>query len=198
MTKIEVLPYDPKWLEQYKIQEEIYTELLGELPAVIEHVGSTAIEGVSAKPIIDIDIVNLGNNNVFEKIKARLESAGYMHIGDLGIEGRDVFKRVDDDANHSIDSGLEFAYNLYVCDNDGLALLNHLTFRDYLIDNPDVALEYSNLKMELAEKYADDIDNYTEAKTAFVVSVLELAGISVEKTNAIARQNTEYQENRQV
>ena len=89
--KVIVLSYDEKWKYDY---EDIKQEILncaGDLIETIEHVGSTSVEGMSAKPCIDIDVV-IKDYSVFEYLKDRLASIGYIHEGDLGIKDREAFK----------------------------------------------------------------------------------------------------------
>ena len=89
-ARVEVLPYDPKWKDEYeKIKREIEANL-GELIEGIEHVGSTSVEGLCAKPCIDIDVV-IADNSVLDAVIAALGAIGYIHEGDLGIRGREAF-----------------------------------------------------------------------------------------------------------
>lgn len=128
--------------------------------------GSTSIEGLSAKPIIDLDLV-MDSYDVLPAIIERLQQYGYVHQGNLGIEGREAFKRVMDD---------EFMkYHLYVCPKDGKGYLEHLAFRDYLRSDEAARQEYEKVKLHLVEQYRYDIDAYCEGKTAFVTSILRKA-----------------------
>lgn len=101
-----VMPYDPKWKTDFEnIKREIDSSL-GNLAICIEHVGSTSVEGLSAKPIIDIDVV-ISDCSVLEDVVKNLEAIGYVHVGDLGIKDREVFK-------YSNKSHLQ-KHHLYVC-----------------------------------------------------------------------------------
>ena len=89
--KVVVLPYDRTWQSDF---EEIKREIegaIGDLMIGIEHVGSTSVEGMSAKPIIDIDII-IQDYAVFDAVVRRLEAIGYVHEGNLGIKDREAFK----------------------------------------------------------------------------------------------------------
>ncbi|MBQ5342769.1 MAG: GrpB family protein, partial [Oscillospiraceae bacterium] len=91
MRNIKVVPYDSGWKKDF---EDIRIELqnaLGDLPLSIEHVGSTSVPGLSAKPIIDIDVV-IENNDLLGDVIEALGKNGYIHEGDLGIEGREAFR----------------------------------------------------------------------------------------------------------
>ncbi len=102
-----------------------------------------------------------------------------MHLGDLGIEGREAFDEPPGGVRH----------NLYVCWQGSLGLANHLALRDHLRAHADVARDYGALKLELAARHADDIDAYIEAKTAFIVEVLRREQLSDAQRDAIARAN---------
>lgn len=168
-TKIvEVVPYNPEWKVEFNRIKEQLLSYIGDLILKIEHVGSTSIEGLAAKPIIDIDVV-MESYEDFPRIVERLQLHGYVHQGNLGIEGREAFKR-------SYDDGF-MKYHLYVCPKDGKGYLEHIAFRDYLRSNTAARKEYEEIKQRLAQEYRYDIDAYCEGKTAFVDTVLTKAMI---------------------
>ena len=138
---------------------------LGDIALTIEHVGSTSVPGLAAKPIIDIDVVVASAEDVPAAVE-RLESLGYRHEGDLGIPGREAFSAPEDLPAHHV----------YVCSADTPALKKHLMFRDYLRSHPDDAKAYAELKMVLADQFAHNREAYTESKSAFVNSRLQRAG----------------------
>ena len=86
-----VLPYDEQWKQDFHMIKDELSSTLGQLAMRIEHVGSTSVEGLSAKPIIDIDVV-ISDYAVFEEVVSALKAIGYQHEGDLGIAGREAFK----------------------------------------------------------------------------------------------------------
>lgn len=141
-------------------------EILGDLVIAVEHVGSTSIEGLAAKPIIDLDLV-MESYEALPGIVERFREFGYVHLGNLGIEGREVFECEKDD-------GL-MQYHLYVCPKDGKGYLEHIAFRDYLRSHPAAVRAYEEVKLALAEQYRNDREAYTEGKTAFVHSILNKA-----------------------
>lgn len=160
---IEVLPYNADWKTEFlKLKEMLYT-YIGDFIIDIEHVGSTAVEGLAAKPIIDIDVVMEGYE-IFPRIIKALEEQGFIYEGDLGIEGREAFRR-------SYDDGF-MKYHLYVCPKDGRGYLEHIALRDYLRVHPKAVKEYSELKYKLAEAYKYDINSYCEEKTDFIRNIL--------------------------
>ena len=167
--KVIVLPYDAQWKKDF---EAICTELkkaLGELAVSIEHVGSTSVEGLSAKPVIDIDVV-IENMDGFEKVSWRLEAIGYLHEGNLGIEGREAFGY----------EGKEHLrkHHLYVCPENSEELKRHIALRDYLRKNPDAAEEYGRIKLEGAGLFPEDIEGYIRHKGAFIERVYRETGVS--------------------
>ena len=160
---VEVLPYDEKWKQDFiDIKREI-EEALGDTAIKVEHVGSTSVEGLAAKPIIDIDVV-VANADV-QKAVDKLTAIGYIHEGNLGIEGREAFKY----------EGKEHlrTHHLYVCPEDSKELKRHLAFRDYLRSHKEATTEYSNIKLEAARLYSDNIYKYIEYKSPFIERIYE-------------------------
>jgi len=175
---IDVVNYDPKW-------QDLFGQLRGRIwPSVcdfavgIDHVGSTAVPGLAAKPVIDIDIVVASRQEVPLAI-TRLTNLEYTHLGDLGIPDREAFGNPP--------WGL--AHNLYVCTSESLALRNHIAFRDYLRAHPTEVMEYSALKKKLACEFSYDIATYVEGKSNFILSVLSKQGFSAHSTDSIRRVN---------
>ena len=163
-----VLPYDENWKNEFeKIRHEL-SEALGELALSIEHVGSTSVQGLSAKPIIDIDVV-INDTSLLNDVIASLQSIGYKHEGDMGIPGREAFKY--DGKEHLM------KHHLYVCAKDSLELKRHISFRDYLKSHPEAISEYSRTKEEGALLYPYDIDKYIEYKSPFIERIYKEIGI---------------------
>ncbi len=167
-AKVTVLPYDPGWKADFeKIKEEI-KGVAGDLIAAVEHVGSTSVEGMSAKPCIDIDVV-IKDYSVFDDLVRRLEKIGYIHEGDLGIKDREAFRYTD--KPHLA------AHHLYVCPLYSAELARHIAFRDFLRNNPEAAVKYSRVKETAAEMYPDDIDKYIEYKSPCIAELYEQCGL---------------------
>jgi GrpB-like predicted nucleotidyltransferase (UPF0157 family) len=156
-----VVPYDPAWPAAFALLRDRIAPVLGELAVGIEHVGSTAVPGLAAKPIIDIDVVIRHADNLPDVV-ARLATLGYTHLGDLGIIGREAFRATEGLPRH----------HLYVCAAGAAALQAHLALRDALRADPELAAAYAALKRDLAELYRDDRDSYAENKSAFIASAL--------------------------
>ena len=166
--QIIVVDYDFKWAENFiKIQEELQAAL-GDAALSIEHVGSTSVVGLAAKPIIDIDVVIPAASDLNESIK-RLNSIGYMHEGNLGIQDRDAFKY--EEKNH-----LQ-KHHLYVCPAYSKELYRHITFRDYLRNHPDAIAVYSQVKKEGARLFPDDMEQYISYKSACISELYKKCGI---------------------
>ena len=163
-----VLPYDERWRQDFlKIEAEL-TEALGQLIIGIEHVGSTSVRGLSAKPIIDIDVVIKDYSGLGDVVSA-LGRIGYQHEGNLGIAGREAFKY---DGKEHLQK-----HHLYVCPEDSPELKRHLAFRDYLRTHPAAIWEYSRIKKEGAELYPDDIERYIKHKSPFIEKIYAEIGI---------------------
>jgi GrpB-like predicted nucleotidyltransferase (UPF0157 family) len=161
---IEIVDYDPGWPAHFAALRDQIAGALGPLAQRIEHVGSTAVPGLPAKPIIDLDVVIPMRSDLPEVI-TRLGTLGYRHEGDLGIPGREAFASpVATPAHH-----------LYVCAADSRELARHLTFRDYLRTHPGQARAYAELKRSLAEQFRFDRDAYSRNKSAFVEQALAWA-----------------------
>jgi len=121
--RVIVVSYDSKWNDEFQKIKLYLEKMLKNSIIEIEHVGSTSIEGLSAKPIIDIDVI-IKNYDNFQDVKYCLESLGYYHKGDLGIKDREAF---------GYDEKYEFmTHHLYVCPQDSDELKKHIAFRDYL------------------------------------------------------------------
>ncbi len=169
-----VVDYDPAWPANF---EAIRTRLAQSLSAAfrIEHVGSTSVPGLRAKPIIDIDI-EIPSPSDLPGIKAELEALGYLHAGDQGIPGREAFKRLSC-GDPILD---RIPHHLYVCALDSPEYRRRILFRDYLRDHEDARLEYASIKRAiLAEHGQDNRAAYVEAKETeyswFFRKVLKLA-----------------------
>jgi len=158
---VDVVPYDRRWPETFAALHDRLTVGLGDLAVGIEHIGSTAVPGLAAKPIVDIDVV-IRNAGDFAPAAERLAGLGYVHLGDLGIVGREAFRAPAHLPRH----------HLFVCASGAAPLQAHLTLRDTLRADRALADAYAQLKRDLAVQFRNDRDSYTEGKTAFIRTVL--------------------------
>ena len=160
--------YNPEWLRWFlRVQTFLYRNLVGTYYAV-EHVGSTAVPGMWAKPVIDVDVVL--REGKFENAKGRLVAAGYEYEGDGGLPGREAFRMAD--------AGLKAAlpeHHLYVMAADAEELKRHRAFRDFLRSHPEWVERLSEHKREVAARVGDDRDAYQDGKAAMVEEILALA-----------------------
>jgi GrpB-like predicted nucleotidyltransferase (UPF0157 family) len=159
-----VTEYDNDWPLLFEEIAQPVREAVASLGAQVEHVGSTSVPGLAAKPVIDIDVVVGSADDVPTAIE-RLRSLGYVYQGDKGIRGREAFMWPPGASPH----------HLYVVVQGSQPYLDHLEFRNYLRDHPEVTREYAALKTKLAEQHSDDRLGYTDAKTEFVTRVLRAA-----------------------
>ena len=163
-----VMPYDEAWKEDFAAIRDELAAALKDLALCIEHVGSTSVEGLSAKPVIDIDVI-IKDRTVLPDVISALQSIGYSHEGDLGIPGREAFK-------YEGKTHLR-KHHLYVCAQDADELKRHISFRDYLRSHPDAVAEYGRIKEEGAALYPNDIDKYIEHKAPFIEGVYREIGL---------------------
>jgi GrpB-like predicted nucleotidyltransferase (UPF0157 family) len=178
MRTVVVVDYDPHWPELFdQLRAKVWT-VVNDFAVGIEHVGSTSVPGLAAKPIIDMSVVVSSAIDVPVAIE-RLAPLRYVHRGDLGVEGREAFQSPHDSPAH----------NLYVCPRGSLGLVNQLAARDYLRAHPDTARAYGDLKKRLATEFPDDIESYVYGKTDFVLELLRHAGLSRQQLEAIEQVN---------
>lgn len=164
MGEVRVEDYDPGWPDAFEGLRAAIWPAVSDIAISIEHVGSTAVPGLAAKPVIDLDVV-VRADQVATGI-TRLTALGYEHRGDLGIPDREAFAQPAGSPRH----------HLYLCPSNSEALANHLAVRNHLRAHPQAAHAYGELKQGLARRFADDIDGYIEGKTAFLVDILRKAG----------------------
>lgn len=176
--RVEVLDYNSEWPELFEQIRSLVWPGVSDLATTIEHVGSTAVPGLPAKPIIDVCVVVASRDDVVPAIQ-RLATIGYEHKGNLGVEDREAFARPE---------GLP-PHHLYLSPQDSISLINHLGVRDYLRTHPKMVKEYGALKKGLAERYPDDIDSYIEGKTDFILRILREVGLTQEALEFIEQTN---------
>ena len=163
---ITIAEYDPLWPVQFRDVERELRRIVGELAVAVEHVGSTAVPGLAAKPIIDVIVVIESQDSLSDVID-RLAVAEYQHQGDLGIVDRHAFKAPPGAPQRHV----------YVCPRSATALREQLAFRDFLRTNPRVAQAYAALKRDIAATCNGDRTMYSYHKTPFVRDVLSRARV---------------------
>lgn len=166
--KVTVLPYDTSWKADFEAIKKEIESALGDLAIGIEHVGSTSVEGMSAKPCIDLDVI-IKDGTVFDAVVGRLASIGYIHEGNLGIKDREAFRYSDKPHLKT--------HHMYVCPADSEELHRHITFRNFLRTNPDAVKKYSAVKETAAKLFPDDIDGYIRYKSPCIEELYQLCGL---------------------
>ena len=167
-AKVTVLPYDRAWKDGFEAIKRELEEAVGELILGIEHVGSTSVEGMFAKPCIDIDVI-IPDDTALDAVIRGLSAIGYIHEGDLGIRGREAFKYTGKPHLHT--------HHLYVCPLHSEELRRHITFRDFLRGNPEAVKRYSAVKEKAARLYPNDIDLYMAYKSPCIEELYRLCGL---------------------
>lgn len=188
-TKIKIENHNPSWS---KIFQELKTVLLSKIAEdilSIEHVGSTSVKGLKAKPILDIDVVIKDDEEIQALVIKKLKTLGYHHIGNLGITGREAFKKESELVPFSSEKKKWIAHNLYLCTKGSVGLNNHILFRDYLKANPEAVEAYEKLKERLAKDFPYDIDKYIDGKTAFITAILAKQGMQSKTVELISKEN---------
>ncbi|WP_349425627.1 GrpB family protein [Microbacterium sp. LWS13-1.2] len=171
---VTVVPYSREWPEQFARVAADLRRAVADVPMLsIEHVGSTSVPGLAAKPVIDIDVV-VRRADLPAAITA-LVAAGYTHRGDLGVADRESLAAPDDDPRR----------NVYVCIDGTLHLRNHLAVRRILRARPDLRDRYGAIKTELARDPAMDIGRYLALKSPVLQEVLALSDLTDAEKRAI-------------
>jgi len=156
---------DPSWPHLFITEEEEIMKTLGrDIILHIDHIGSTAIPGMPAKPTIDI-LIQIHNDIPDHQIIKKLNSIGYNYIHKPDSPPPQMMFA----KGYTPDGIKGQTYHLHIR-HDGTH--DEIIFRDYLLSHPDVAIEYAELKYRLAEKYRNDRDGYTEAKTEFIKRII--------------------------
>ena len=188
--KVEVVPYNPEWKNKFEEEKTALTELLKEFSPVVEHIGSTSIEGLGAKPIVDIQI-GVYKHEHLDLLVGPMMNAGYTYYKKYEdvLPGRRYFVRALNQ-NNDIMPKILLTYDhkfdrkehphlvhIHAIELDSEWWCRHTAFRDYLRANNEARDEYYSLKMKLAENDWENKDDYTDAKTEFVKRIEKLAGI---------------------
>jgi GrpB-like predicted nucleotidyltransferase (UPF0157 family) len=160
---IELRPQDPQWPACFDEATLALSAVLGRYALDIQHVGSTSIAGISAKPVIDIAIA-IQQYPLPDELLAAVEALGYTYLGEYGIPHRHLFFRRDGPVG----------YNVHINELANDQFQRHVLFRDYMRAHPDAAREYENLKRELAARY-NDVSTYADKKSEFVQGILSKA-----------------------
>ncbi|MCA0987138.1 GrpB family protein [Guptibacillus algicola] len=167
--EVRLAPPTHHWKELFHQEKKILEQHIGEYVIDIQQFGSTAIDNIKAKPIIDIlvGVEEIGQVDAFDK-KA-LKRDDYYHLPGVQIEGKVVFAKFSDLER------LTKTHILHVVEYEGDWWKKHLAFRDYPNGHADTAKEYEQLKTKLAHDFSDEEKSYTNGKVRFVEEVLRAA-----------------------
>jgi GrpB-like predicted nucleotidyltransferase (UPF0157 family) len=165
MNVITIVPYDPSWLLAFESEARLIKKALGNNCVKVHHIGSTAVPGLKAKPIIDILPIVRNIEEVDRATKA-MESIGYEAKGEYGIVFRRYFQKNKDVRTH----------NVHVYQEGNPEINRYLLFRDWMRSHPEDAETYNKLKEELAA-ISQDMANYSKGKDAFIASIIQKAVI---------------------
>jgi GrpB-like predicted nucleotidyltransferase (UPF0157 family) len=162
---IELVPHQTEWKSLFESEADLLCEILSDYIVAIEHIGSTAVSGLEAKPIIDI-LVGVQKLEDAEKCIAPLARIGYEYRGESGIKRRFYFRKGTGDVS---------THHLNIVEVTSHYWRIHLLFRDYLRQHPNAARDYGKLKRQLALEHKGNRPAYTEAKAGFIESLLAKA-----------------------
>jgi GrpB-like predicted nucleotidyltransferase (UPF0157 family) len=171
IDQIVVVDYDPSWPDAFLNERDLIAAVLGDWAIAIEHIGSTAVPGLCAKPIIDI-MVGVQEIASFSKHLGDLERLGYIYVpGD------------SDDIRLFLRKGMPRTHHLHIVVNDGEEMGRHILFRNVLRADPNIRERYANLKREGAIKFRDDRKAYLDSKTDLIRSILRSANLAQDEKN---------------
>ena len=158
--RVGVVCYNPNWQKMYKEESEKIKNILDDIIIDIHHIGSTAIPGIKAKPVIDI-LVEVKDIEAVDQYNHKMEELGYEVMGEHGIPKRRFFRK----------GGNKRTHHIYIFQVGNEEIERHINFKEYLITYPDKGREYSRLKEKLANKYTYDVENYTNGKSDFIKEI---------------------------
>jgi len=159
MNRVRVVPYDPNWPAAFEAARAEIAAALGENLIEIHHIGSTAIAGIYAKPVIDM-LPIVADLAALDRDSARMESLGYEVMGEFGIAGRRYFRRDNSEGTRT--------HQAHAFALGSPQIERHLAFRDFMAAHPELAKQYSDLKRELAAAHPNDIEAYMDGKDGFI------------------------------
>lgn len=158
--RIEVIDADPAWPERFRAEAARIADALGPVAARIEHIGSTSVSGLAAKPVLDVQI-SVRSLRPMEPYREPLEGLGYVYRADDEPEHR--FFKLDVEGVRSV--------NIHVCEAGSEWERRHIAFRDHLRAHPEDAGRYAEVKRALARRFPFDVLSYADAKTHFIEAI---------------------------
>ncbi|HEX6806479.1 MAG TPA: GrpB family protein [Gemmatimonadaceae bacterium] len=165
---IVLVPYDPRWPDAFAREAAQLAQSLGDVPLELHHMGSTAVPGILAKPVIDMLLI-VPQVEALDARGAAFASVGYEAMGEFGIVGRRYFRKDDHTGRRT--------HQVHAFSAGSLDIVRHLDFRDYVRAHSDVRDAYAALKQRLAAECVDDMQCYSEGKTSFIRDIERRAAI---------------------
>ncbi|MDJ0717944.1 MAG: GrpB family protein [Prochloraceae cyanobacterium] len=162
--KLKFVPHNPEWKRLFESEKKILQTAIGKDILDIQHIGSTSIPGIIAKPILDIAIA-VTNFEAAAVCIQPIENLGYIYMGEYGLPRRHLFTKGD----------LIRTHNIHMWEIHSQDWQRHILFRDYLIKYPEFARQYSELKLKLLEEHQGDRDKYQDGKSLFIDRIEQLA-----------------------
>lgn len=160
--EIKLVQYKTDWTDRYNTEKRKLQDLLNSYSYEIEHIGSTSVIDMTAKPIIDIAL-KIERVELVPELITSLAKLSYTYKGEYGLEGRHFFEK-----------GNPRLYHLHVVDDKTDHWKRWLKFRDILRHNEQVRDEYIRLKTELAQKFHYQREKYTQGKSDFINSIIDI------------------------
>lgn len=164
-NRVQLSPYQSEWPETFAREKSAIIQEVGDSTIPIEHIGSTSVPNLPAKPIIDI-LLGVEDLDEFTRYIPPLSQAGYEYVPKPELRTRRFFKK---------ETNTNDTFHLHICEWKGSEWEEKIIFRNYLRANPGSAKAYESLKKQLAETYREERSVYTEKKGPFIQSILDLA-----------------------
>lgn len=158
-SRIVLVAHDPGWAEEFARESTVVALGFGDLLVELHHIGSTAIPGIEAKPVIDMLAV-VTDIGLVDVRSPRLEELGYEAMGEFGIPGRRYFRKNSPSSVRT--------HQIHSLEVGSPEIERHLAFRDFLRAHPEHAKKYAAVKREMGERYPHDMAAYTDGKSEFI------------------------------
>ena len=164
MRLVTVVPYNNQWPEIFEFENSLLLMTLGRVISKVHHIGSTSVPGLAAKPVIDI-LLEVTDLKELDRCNEKMKQAGYVARGENGIPNRRYFTTGEEQRSHHVHAFV----------SGDMQIAKHLAFRDYLINNKEVADQYAAIKRAAALESDNDIHRYSALKADFIANHLRLA-----------------------
>jgi GrpB-like predicted nucleotidyltransferase (UPF0157 family) len=164
---VEISIYDPDWPHQFELEKAVLLNAIRPYITAVEHVGSTAVPGLAAKPVIDI-LIGIHRLKDASFVIPPLQGLGYTYIPSLEVDipERRYLQRIIENRH---------THHLHIVEPGTAFYKDHLLFRDYLRSHPEDAAQYAQLKRDLAASFYHDRESYTDGKAGFIQAILQKA-----------------------